>query len=165
MCLMHKRRFDKYWSTELPIKPSYRDAKCKYCDRKVGEKWWGARWMCNRHYQNRLRHGDPLYIDKIKEKRWKAMTHWYYRATNWRTEHIIVMENKIWRHLNKWECIHHIDLTKTNNAIENLYLCKDRTEHNHLHQQLEKIAAELYKKWIITFKNWEYRLNERYTKV
>lgn len=159
MCSMHRRRLIKTWTTGPRKKSDYKQQKCKYCDRKIGEKGWWARGMCNRHYQNWLRHWDPLYTDKIKEQKGRTMTHWYYRGVSWRAEHIEIMENKIWRKLDKTECVHHLDLVKTNNSIENLYLCKNRAEHNALHKQLEEIAAELYRRWIIFFKDWNYWLN------
>ncbi len=60
-------------------------------------------------------------------------------------EHIFVMEKHIGRALTSEEEIHHIDENKTNNRINNLYLCKDYGEHMQIHQSLGKIALDIYK--------------------
>ena len=66
LCLMHYKRFIRHGSTELPEIDFYKNAKCKYCDRKVGEKGGRNKKMCSRGYKNGIRHGVPLHADKIK---------------------------------------------------------------------------------------------------
>lgn len=60
-------------------------------------------------------------------------------------------ENKIGRKLKKTENVHHVDGDKLNNKHENLYVCKDRSEHSKIHSNLEKVAFEMVKKGLIKF--------------
>ncbi|WP_394797968.1 HNH endonuclease [Flavobacterium psychrophilum] len=66
------------------------------------------------------------------------------------------MENSIGRNLKCGEVIHHIDLDKTNNSIENLHLFKNQNEHQKCHIQLEHVGAELFKRGIIGFEDGKY---------
>lgn len=70
------------------------------------------------------------------------------------------MEEQIGRKLSDTEIVHHIDGNKSNDDIENLYLCKNNSEHQLLHNQLEKIAFELIKTGRIIFnkENGQYYL-------
>ena len=66
----------------------------------------------------------------------------------------IEYDKKIYTHRRKiksYEIVHHLDGDKTNDSDDNLYLCKDKSEHSLLHDQLEKISCELVKKGIIRF--------------
>lgn len=58
-------------------------------------------------------------------------------------EHKILLERHIKRKIKSEEKVHHIDLVKTNNAVENLYLCKNKAEHWKCHQSMEKCAFYL----------------------
>jgi len=62
-----------------------------------------------------------------------------------RSEHIIIMENKIGRRLFHNECVHHIDQCKTNNNLNNLQLMT-KSEHSKLHRELEKINNKIIKR-------------------
>ena len=66
-------------------------------------------------------------------------------------EHRENAEKKIGRKLLKNEIVHHIDGDKKNNLPNNLYVCKDKSEHKRLHNDLEKIAMQLLKEGIIKF--------------
>ena len=59
--------------------------------------------------------------------------------------------------------INHKDGNKTNNDYDNLYVCKDKAEHGAVHDSLEKVAFELYKRGLIRFneETGEYYLNEQ----
>lgn len=78
--------------------------------------------------------------------------------------HNIVIEKKIGRNLKSYEVAHHIDLDKSNNSENNLYLCKTRGTHSSIHHQLnvlgKKFAIFLLKKDYIYFdkKNELYRI-------
>ena len=61
------------------------------------------------------------------------------------------IEEKIGRKLLSTEIVHHIDGDKSNDNIENLYLCKNNSEHQMIHDGLEKIAFKLVKNGIIKF--------------
>jgi hypothetical protein len=67
--------------------------------------------------------------------------------------HRYVVAKSIGRPLRKKERVHHIDLDKTNNDIENLYLCKNEREHTEIHWNLNKVASDLVKKKLIIFDN------------
>lgn len=154
LCLLHYKRFVRYGSVDLPEKEFESEKKCKYCDRKIGEKGGGARGMCNKHYQNWRRYGDALFSDK---KYLKPGKYGYNKTNKHQTSnHRKIYENYIGRKLKRNEIIHHIDLIKTNNDIRNLHYCKTRSEHSFLHRQLENIAGELYRIGIIGFKDGKY---------
>jgi hypothetical protein len=153
LCLKHYKRAVRHGTTHLPKKSV--DKKCKYCDRTVGEKGGGARGMCNRHYQNWLRHDDPLYTDKIRSS---LGSRGYVKRVNGKDKHRQVYEDFLGRQLERNEIIHHINLVKNDNRIENLYLCKGAKEHSLIHKQLESVAGKLVEKGIIDFENGEYIL-------
>ena len=56
----------------------------------------------------------------------KSFGGWYY-------EHRLVIEKILDRVLEVWETIHHISEDKTDNRIENLFLCT-REQHNKAHK-------------------------------
>lgn len=61
------------------------------------------------------------------------------------------MEEKLGRKLESSEIVHHIDGDKSNDDIENLYLCDSISEHTLLHDSLENMALELVRKGKISF--------------
>lgn len=65
--------------------------------------------------------------------------------------HRTKMEEMIGRELISSEIVHHIDGDKSNDDIDNLYLCNSISDHILLHDSLEKIAMELFKKGKIKF--------------
>lgn len=74
-------------------------------------------------------------------------------------QHTLIYEKEKCVLPNKGELIHHIDMDKHNNSIDNLYLC-DNKKHLEIHRSLEKLVKNLLKKNIIVFKNGKYILNE-----
>jgi len=70
-------------------------------------------------------------------------------------EHIY--EKHINRELIGKECLHHVDLVKTNNEINNLYLCKNRKEHFECHVTAEDCGFALMGSRI-----WFDRTQEQY---
>lgn len=55
--------------------------------------------------------------------------------------HRMVMENHLGRKLNSNEIVHHIDLNKMNNDIDNLYLCS-ASEHLTAHISLNRLEKK-----------------------
>lgn len=49
-------------------------------------------------------------------------------------EHRLVMEEYLQRHLEAWETVHHINEIKTDNRLDNLFLCSHQ-EHSALHKE------------------------------
>lgn len=65
-------------------------------------------------------------------------------------EHRLIMEKVLGRNLTAGEIIHHIDGNKSNNNIENLWLC-NHSLHRLAEESTEIIVQELYKKGIVGF--------------
>jgi len=70
--------------------------------------------------------------------------------TNYRKEHVVIMEEHLDRPLKKEEVVHHIDGNKANNLLENLWLT-DRKRHRKAHASLQKVSYSLLQKGIIGF--------------
>jgi len=66
-------------------------------------------------------------------------------------EHKAVIEKHIGRKLIKGEIIHHINLDKLNNSLENLILCVNEKQHKKYHNQLDKIVANMIQNGEIVF--------------
>lgn len=49
-------------------------------------------------------------------------------------EHRAVMEAYVNRYLNQWETVHHINEIKSDNRLENLFLCS-HSEHSAIHRE------------------------------
>jgi len=71
-------------------------------------------------------------------------------------KHVLEMEKHIGRTPKKTEPIHHIDLDRKNYKIDNLWLCKDNSEHQHLHASLDRTISKLIKNGTINFKDGKY---------
>lgn len=59
-------------------------------------------------------------------------------------KHRYIIENIIGRKLKNSEIIHHINGDKQDNRIENLYICKDRTEHTKIHINKTVVKSNIY---------------------
>src|SRR5574343_842402 len=68
-----------------------------------------------------------------------------------RYQHHVIAEQKLGRPLKDKEVIHHIDLDKTNNSPENIYVCRDNKEHRLIHGQLEREAGKAVREGLIKF--------------
>lgn len=76
-------------------------------------------------------------------------------------EHKVIFEKHLGRKIGVGEKVHHIDLNKVNNSIENLYLCKDKVFHWACHQSMEKCAFSLFGKKIwFDYETQKYTLNK-----
>ncbi len=66
-------------------------------------------------------------------------------------KHILEIEKHTGKIPDKSNPIHHIDMDRMNYHIDNLYLCKNHSEHSQIHGSLEKVVQELYKKGLVKF--------------
>lgn len=132
------------------------EQKCIYCENTLDKK--GCLGMCNKHYIQYKRWGDPLHSDK-KER---ATIDGYYRdGKTGRREHRIIYEKYYGVILTKDEVIHHINFIKTDNRIENLWKYNNASEHIKAHRNYEKLMDSLKPNEEIVFENGSYIKRER----
>ena len=67
-------------------------------------------------------------------------------------EHILVATKRAGRPLEKGEMVHHANLNKHDNSVENLSIVSAK-KHSEFHNQLEEIAIEFMKEGFIIFNN------------
>ena len=132
------------------------EQKCIYCENLLGKK--GCLGMCNKHYIQYKRWGDPLHADN-KER---ATIDGYYRdGKTGRREHRIIYENYYGIKLTDEEIIHHINFVKTDNRIENLNKYANASEHIKAHREYERLLDNLNANEEIYFENGKYLTRER----
>ena len=78
----------------------------------------------------------------------------------WVTQHRYNMEQYLGRKLLRTEIVHHIDMDKTNNNIDNLWLCTQST-HTKAHGSMNIAVAELIEKGLVGFNTGKYYLKEK----
>ena len=111
-------------------------ARKEISDRMKGDKnpnWKGGRYTRNDGYRFIKKPYHPRAIGKYV------------------LEHILIAEEILGRPLREEEIIHHINGDKSDNKKENLFVCKNQSEHMKLEGQLKRIAFNLVKKDIIKF--------------
>ena len=135
--------------TDRPKKRANQN-KCKYCDNIIG---YGSRGMCNRHYMKYKRHGNPLH--EISEPKYMIEGYCRDRKTR-RRLHRIIWETHYNVILKNTEIIHHINLVKTDNRIENLWKYNNASEHIKAHENLKRISKTLREDEEIVFDRGEY---------
>lgn len=160
LCLMHYKRKRKHGDENFVFKyTNQKNNKCSVdgCNKKVV-----AVKMCVRHYTSLKKYGDAIEVDNRLNRSNEYRKKWgrfFYKKGN--TEHRYNLAIHIGRPLLKSEHVHHIDLDKWNNEIDNLYVC-DQVKHNKIHHQLQLLAASLYKAGVICFSDGVYFLNKNY---
>ena len=86
----------------------------------------------------------------IKSSSWKGglslnKTSGYLRINkNNEYYHKKIFGDYLGRKLTRKEQVHHIDMDKLNNNLDNFFLCRDKREHNQLHSSMEILAFELF---------------------
>lgn len=78
-------------------------------------------------------------------------------------QHRHVMEESLGRPLQHGEVVHHINGEKTDNRLENLYLCESPIEHGRVHKSIEALIPKLMADGIILFDREEgiYKLADK----
>ncbi len=159
VCKMHYHRYLRHgmfdslndiMSKDAQVRYS---AKCKYCDNPVGRQ--GRRGMCSKHYAMYLKYGDPHHYDNRERK---PNSHGYFRKGQ-QGEHRKIYEDYYGVKLKPTQIVHHIDLNRANNAIENLWLYDNWGEHSKVHRDYERLLKS-YPAESIVFDNGKYVLKE-----
>lgn len=70
-------------------------------------------------------------------------------------EHREVMARALGRPLARSEIVHHIDTVKSNNDLDNLYLCDSLGAHRRVHCSLERLLPDLLAAGIVRFNRAE----------
>lgn len=81
----------------------------------------------------------------------KAAEHPNANKAGYVAEHRLLIEKQINRYLDKKEHVHHINLIKNDNSLENLVLFNNASEHFLAHGSLNKCVAKLIEKKLLTF--------------
>ena len=66
-------------------------------------------------------------------------------------EHRLIVEKQIGRYLEDNESVHHINMLKDDNRIENLILCENNIEHHLMHGSLNKCVEKLIESGYLIF--------------
>jgi hypothetical protein len=75
-----------------------------------------------------------------------------YDGSKYIYEHKKIMSEFLGREISAKEKVHHIDMNKQNNSLDNLYLCKNKSVHSSVHAQMEEIGFSLLNNQI--WYNW-----------
>jgi hypothetical protein len=97
----------------------FRKGKGKYCSQKCAN---GKPRSKSKHFKQ----NGYVYI--------KDYNHPRRSNQNLIAEHRLVVEKEIGRYLKKWEVVHHINHIKTDNNLQNLFLCGTELEHRKVHK-------------------------------
>lgn len=81
----------------------------------------------------------------------KSSNHPNANKVGYVAEHRLLIEKQINRYLNKNEHVHHINLIKNDNSLDNLVLFNNASEHFLAHGSLNKCVAKLIEKNLLTF--------------
>lgn len=162
--------------------------KCIYCNREFKIEPWKHHKYCSIEcahmasrgitYENRqcLHCGETFQAQPFKTNKYCSRKCWglAVKKTSGNTRkthapqsgngqylHRLIMEKQIGRELLPTERIHHVDMDKFNNSLNNLYLFYDESEHQRGHKSLERLTSSLIKDEIIKFCDGRYILNEK----
>ncbi len=69
----------------------------------------------------------------------------------WRAEHLLAMEASLGRPLTPEEIVHHVNAIRADNARENLYVCRDKSHHNDVHNSYDALLVGLLNDGIVRF--------------
>jgi len=69
----------------------------------------------------------------------------------WRREHELIMEQHLGRELANGESIHHINGIRNDNRIENLCLCKNKSEHKRIEDSCKTLVLSMLQEGRVIF--------------
>ena len=72
--------------------------------------------------------------------------------------HKKILEDSIGRKITVTEKVHHIDMNKINNDVDNLFICSNKRTHHHIHTKMEYLGYSLLGEYV-----WFDRKNGIYT--
>jgi len=156
-CLIDSRSIHCYKCRNI-VTPGFKGKKhTKQTKKLIGKK---SKAKFTKEYKEKIR-------EKHRGKKKRAINgyilikdyqHPNRNAQNDVLEHIKIMSSYIGRPIKKGEVIHHINMVRNDNRIENLYL-STRGKHMKIHGTLNTLVKDLLKNNIIHFKNGKYLLN------
>jgi hypothetical protein len=98
----------------------------------------------NVHGENNPNYKGGKYIDDKGYVRILSPEH-KYNIKGYVYEHRLVVEKYLNRYLEAWETVHHINEIKTDNRVDNLFLCTV-SEHSAIHREGRKPSQQHRKK-------------------
>lgn len=150
--ILKKYTKDRIYKEYVLNKKSYRELHKEYwINNRTITKLLNYYWFPIRYWTEAIQtqwigeKGEKRRLQEKWKRRYRIKTSdWYYAILyDWEhkskdrgrvKEHILIMEDLIWRRLEDGEVVHHIDWNKLNNLPSNLRLMT-KEEHNKLHYQ------------------------------
>ena len=111
--------------------------KCLFCDKELIQRKDRVVKYCS-HKCYGL-HQRSSFIIKKGYKRILLKDHPRTDAKGYVREHILIMEKKLGRFIERTEVVHHIDGNKLNNHPNNLELIESQSKHMKLHRNSKKL--------------------------
>jgi hypothetical protein len=111
------------------------------------------------HGENNPNYGGGKYIDDKGYVRILNPDH-RYNIKGYVYEHRLVFESYLDRHLEPWETVHHINEIKTDNRVDNLFLCTV-PEHSAIHREGRKPSDKHRAKMRETMRRKNDEIRER----
>ena len=137
---------------------------CSVCNETYLRNWYDAKKACRQNTEGwcssecrrkrNLGKGNPNYKEtKIWADGYQYIN--YYDPGNPKRKHMalqrVVMQNHLGRELcPKTERVHHIDMDKLNNSIDNLWIC-DNSMHMKAHHSMNSVVSLLMGKGLVEF--------------
>lgn len=125
------------WLDKFNIKRRNRSEVCKilYKDKHNHPKWNGGKIIDKNGY--------PMILNR---------KHPHARKNGYVLEHILIMEKKLGRSLKDDEIVHHINMDKSDNRLENLdLLSSSKVHHSITHKSYHDLLPLLLEKKIIRY--------------
>lgn len=109
-------------------------------------------------YRTRISNGSlkPMFSKRVKYYRNGYISSDGYKMLGNEREHRLIMEESIGRKLDKKEIVHHINMDKLDNRLDNLYLCVNESDHRNIHKSMDSVFKELFLSGYIVFEGGIY---------